>query len=168
MRARYFWHSWNRPNFFILALYDNFKAPCHVVLVFDKCCIFWSFLGQKRPINGRTCHNLHRMSEIIHTWCGCLPWACHLLAKVGVSHEISKKNIMFNRECLGRPDGFVWEHIISRHPLNDLNFFHGLLWPIQSTMPSYLVETENLVHTKCTRLGTTTWRYRWFTKNHRF
>ena len=57
-------------HIFFDALYDQFKAPCQVVLLFRKFCIFQSFLGQKRPINGWTCHNLHTVTEIDQTWHG--------------------------------------------------------------------------------------------------
>ena len=30
----------------------------------------------KRPINGRTCRNLHTLSKIIQTWHRCPPWTC--------------------------------------------------------------------------------------------
>lgn len=96
-------HPWNDPIFFI-GLYDEFKASCQVVLVFDKFCIFWSFLGQKRPIDAQTCRNVHMVSEVVQTRHGCLTWACPPACKsCGQSWDF-QKNIMFNGECSGRTE----------------------------------------------------------------
>ena len=54
-----------------MSLYGQFKVPSQVVWVFKKN-IFWSFLGEKGPINGRTCRNMQTISEVVQTWDGCL------------------------------------------------------------------------------------------------
>ena len=61
LRARYFSISLKWPQLpskkeeemdliFFMAFYEQFEAPCQIDLVFDKFCIFWSFLSKRRPI----------------------------------------------------------------------------------------------------------------------
>ena len=65
---------------------------------------------------GRTCRSLHMMSEIVQTWHECLWWACPPSCKSWGHYKHVKKYIMFNRGCSDRPEGSVWEHLVSRHP----------------------------------------------------
>ena len=102
-----------------MILCDRLNAPCQVVLVFDKFCIFWSFLGEKMTINDRTCRNVRTMSEVIQTRHRFLTWACPLASKSWGHVWYFQRNTMFKGECSNRPEGYVWEHLISRHSLND-------------------------------------------------
>ena len=41
-------------------------------------------------------------------WMTTMGTPTSVLTKVGASPDISKKNIMFNRDCLGRPEKFCF------------------------------------------------------------
>ena len=66
------------PKFISIIFYDQLKAPFQVGWVFDNSCIFWSFPGEKRPMNGRTCRNLHQ----------CLAW----IPTIGMSTYLIEKS----------------------------------------------------------------------------
>jgi hypothetical protein len=109
--------------------------PCQVVFAFEKLCIFWSFLGEKRPINSQTCRNVQTVSEFIQTRHGCLLWThTPLVEKSRVIPHIYNKNHVRQR-VFGWPEGSVCEHLIFYIRQMASIFSHHLVSPIHAIMP---------------------------------
>ena len=68
----------------------------------------------------------------------------HLLKKVGVILRMSK-TISCSMKSVRLPEGSLWEHVVFFTSLKWPQFFHGLVWPIQDTMPSCL-DFQQVLH----------------------